>query len=206
MRLVQEMVKLLIYLTVSLFVFFSKLQGAVQTGGAAPAFTLSDSTGFQRSLSDFKRQYVVLEWTRHDCPFVEKYYEYGDMQALQEELTNAGAAWLQIASSAPGKTGYLTAAQVEAVRKATEAHSTALLLDMDGKVGRAYGARTTPHMFLINPEGIVIYQGAIDSIKSVKVEDIARATNYVKAAYTSAIAGEPIEKSTTVPYGCGVKY
>jgi peroxiredoxin len=169
-------------------------------------FTLSDSTEVGRSLSDFKGQYVVLEWTRHNCPFVEKYYQHGDMQALQKELTDTGAVWLQIASSAPGKTGYLTAAQAEAVRNVTQTHSTALLLDVDGKVGRAYGARTTPHMFLINPEGIVIYQGAIDSIKSAKAEDIARATNYVKVAYTSATAGEPIEKSTTTPYGCGVKY
>ena len=206
MRLVEGIMKLLIYLTVTSLAFFSTLQGAVETGGTAPVFTLSDSTEVGRSLSDFKGQYVVLEWTRHNCPFVEKYYQHGDMQALQKELTDTGAVWLQIASSAPGKTGYLTAAQAEAVRNATQTHSTALLLDVDGNVGRAYGARTTPHMFLINPEGIVIYQGAIDSIKSAKAEDIATATNYVKVAYTSATAGEPIEKSTTTPYGCGVKY
>ena len=194
----------------SLFVTFlactSILQAAVQNGAAAPDFALTDSAGVVRRLADFNGQYVVLEWTRHNCPFVIKYYENGDMQALQQELTDAEVVWLQIASSAPGKTGYLNAAQAEAVRKATETHSTALLLDTAGQVGRAYGARTTPHMFLINPEGVVIYQGAIDSIKSAKSEDIAKATNYVKAAYASAIAGEPVEKSITTPYGCGVKY
>jgi len=194
----------------SLFVTFlactSILQAAVQNGAAAPDFALTDSAGVVRRLADFNGQYVVLEWTRHNCPFVIKYYENGDMQALQQELTDAEVVWLQIASSAPGKAGYLTADQAEAVRKATETHSTALLLDTAGQVGRAYGARTTPHMFLINPEGVVIYQGAIDSIKSAKSEDIAKATNYVKAAYASAIAGEPVEKSITTPYGCGVKY
>jgi hypothetical protein len=157
-------------------------------------------------LSDFKGQYVVLEWTRHNCPFVVKYYENGDMQGLQKELTDAGAVWLQVASSAKGKPGCLTAPEAEAMRAKQKVHSTALLLDTNGTVGRAYDARTTPHMFLINPEGTVIYQGAIDSIKSAKSSDIAKATNYVKAAYDSAIAGEPIEKSTTTPYGCGVKY
>ena len=194
----------------SLFVTFlactSILQAAVQNGAVAPDFVLTDSAGVVRRLADFNGQYVVLEWTRHNCPFVIKYYENGDMQALQQELTDAEVVWLQIASSAPGKAGYLTADQAEAVRKATETHSTALLLDTAGQVGRAYGARTTPHMFLINPEGVVIYQGAIDSIKSAKSEDIAKATNYVKAAYASAIAGEPVEKSITTPYGCGVKY
>ena len=194
----------------SFFVIFlacaSVLKATVQVGAAAPDFALTDSAGVERQIFDFKGQYVVLEWTRHNCPFVIKYYENGDMQALQRELTDADVVWLQIASSAPGKAGYLTAGQAEAVREATETHSTALLLDAAGQVGRTYGARTTPHMFLINPEGVVIYQGAIDSIKSAKSEDIAKATNYVKAAYASAIAGEPVEKSTTTPYGCGVKY
>lgn len=181
-------------------------QAAVETGAAAPDFTLLDSTGAERSLSDFNGKYVVLEWTRHDCPFVVKYYEGGAMQALQADLTAKDVVWLQILSSAEGKSGYLTAAEALAVGKEQQIHSTATLLDTSGTVGRAYGARTTPHMFLINPEGAVIYQGAIDSIKSAKSADIAKATNYVKAAYTSAIAGEPIEHSTTTPYGCGVKY
>ncbi len=185
---------------------FAALHAAVDTGSAAPAFTVLDSTGAELSLSDFKGKYVVLEWTRHNCPFVVKYYQNGDMQGVQQELTDAGVVWLQMASTAKGKSGVLTAQEAEAMRAKQAVHSTAFLLDTKGNVGRAYGARTTPHMFLINPEGVVIYQGAIDSIKSTKVKDIAKATNYVKAAYDSAIAGEPIEESTTTPYGCGVKY
>ena len=198
--------KTLQYFLIASLTLFTSLQAAVETGATAPAFTVLDSTGAERSLSDFAGKYVVLEWTRHNCPFVVKYYENGDMQALQKELTAVGVVWLQVASSAKGKTGYLTAAEMEAVRKSTSTHSTATLLDSNGKMGRAYGARATPHMFLINPEGVVIFQGAIDSIKSAKSSDIAKATNYVKAAYESAVAGDPIEKSTTTPYGCGVKY
>jgi len=184
----------------------SSLYAAVKTGAPAPDFTVKDSAGIAHSLSDFKGKYVVLEWTRHDCPFVVKYYDNGDMQALQKELTDAGVVWLQVASSAEGKVGYLTAREMQDMRKSTGTHATATLMDTKGQVGRSYGARTTPHMFLINPEGAVVYQGAIDSIKSAKSSDIAKATNYVKAAYESAAAGEPIKMPTTTPYGCGVKY
>jgi peroxiredoxin len=193
------------FLITSLVVFTS-LQAAVETGAVAPAFTVLDSAGAERSLSDFKGKYVVLEWTNHKCPFVNKFYQGGAMQALQAEMTAKDVVWLQVLSSAEGKGGYLTASEAEAIRAKQEVHSTAMLLDANGKVGRAYGARTTPHMFLINPEGVVVYQGAIDSIKSTKGEDIVKATNYVQAAYASAIAGKPIKKSTTMPYGCGVKY
>ncbi|CAA6678955.1 MULTISPECIES: redoxin domain-containing protein [unclassified Lentimonas] len=193
-------------LLIASLALFTSLQAAVDTGASAPAFTVLDSAGAEHSLSDFAGQYVVLEWTRHDCPFVVKYYENGDMQALQKEMTAAGVVWLQVTSTAVGKTGYLTAEELDAMRKSVGTHSTATLLDEKGEVGRAYGARTTPHMFLINPEGIVVYQGAIDSIKSARSSDIAKATNYVKAAYESAVAGEAIEKPTTPPYGCGVKY
>ncbi|MGJ8649119.1 MAG: redoxin domain-containing protein [Opitutaceae bacterium] len=188
------------------FAIASITSAGVATGSAAPDFTLTDTKGVSHSLSDFKGKYVVLEWTRHDCPFVVKFYENGDMQALQKEMTDKAVVWLQIASSAKGKSGYLTAEQAEAIRIGTGTASTALLLDASGKVGRQYDARTTPHMYLINPAGELVYQGAIDSIKSARSKDIAKATNYVKAAYESAIAGEPIENATTTPYGCGVKY
>jgi peroxiredoxin len=193
------------FLMVSLTLLGS-LSAAVQTGAPAPAFTVLDSAGVERTLAEFAGKYVVLEWTRHDCPFVVKFYQQGEMQALQQQLTAAGAVWLQVASSAPGKTGYLSAAALEAQRHATGTQATATLLDHDGTMGRAYDARTTPHMFLINPEGIVIYQGAIDSIPSTRSSDISKASNYLKAAYESAVAGEPIEHATTTPYGCGVKY
>lgn len=198
-----KLLKTLLFVSLT---FLGALPAAVQTGAPAPAFALLDSTGVARTLSDFKGQYVVLEWTRHDCPFVVKFYRNGDMQALQRQLTAAGVVWLQVASSAPSKVGYLSAEAIEAQRRSTGTRATATLMDTDGKMGRAYDARTTPQMFLINPAGMVIYQGAIDSIASTRSDDIATATNYLKAAFDSALAGEPIEHPTTTPYGCGVKY
>ena len=193
-------------LLIGSLLFGMTLQAAVETGAPAPEFTLSDSAGVEHSLSDFKGKYVVLEWTNHQCPFVKKFYAKGDMQSLQKEMTEKGVVWLQVLSSAKGKQGYLTASEAEAVRKQQKVGSTALLLDPEGVVGRKYDARTTPHMFLINPEGLVIYQGAIDSIKSTDSADIADATNYVKLAYENAIAGKPVDIATTTPYGCSVKY
>ncbi len=198
--------KIISSILIASLAFFTTSQAAVKTGTPAPKFTVMDSTGAERSLSDFKGKYVVLEWTCHTCPFVKKFYKNGEMQALQAEMTAKDVVWLQVLSSAEGKGGYLTASKAEFVRAEQKVHSTALLLDANGKMGRAYGARTTPHMFLIDPKGTVIYQGAIDSIKSAKSQDIAKATNYVKAAHASAVLGEPIRKSTTTPYGCGVKY
>lgn len=193
-------------LLIGSLLFGMTLQAAVETGALAPEFTLSDSAGIEHSLSDFKGKYVVLEWTNHQCPFVKKFYAKGDMQSLQKGMTEKGVVWLQVLSSAKGKQGYLTASEAEAVRKEQKVGSTALLLDPEGVVGRKYDARTTPHMFLINPEGLVIYQGAIDSIKSTNSADIADATNYVKLAYENAIAGKPVDTATTTPYGCSVKY
>ena len=187
-------------------IFVTSLCAAVDTGKSAPAFTLSDTTGSEHRLSDFTGKYVVLEWTNHKCPFVVKYYKNGDMQALQQTMTADGVIWLQVLSSSPGKQGYLSASEGEALRESHEMRSSAMLLDASGEVARAYGARVTPHMYLINPEGVIVYQGAIDSIKSTRPSDIAQAENYLKAAYGSSKAGKPIENATTVPYGCGIKY
>lgn len=148
----------------------------------------------------------MLEWTNHECPFVGKHYKNGAMQALQQEFTQQDVIWLQIVSSAVGKQGYVTAQQGAALRTEQEMHSTALLLDASGEVGRLYDARTTPHMFVIDPAGALIYQGAIDSIRSTQPADVSLATNYVKAALSSAMAGAAVETATTTPYGCGVKY
>lgn len=186
--------------------FATGLSAAVETGSTAPEFTLVDTTGTKHSLSDFAGKYVVLEWTNHKCPFVVKHYSEGDMQSLQKTMTGDGVVWLQILSSAEGKQGYLTADEAEALREDQGVHSTAMLLDPSGEVGRAYDARTTPHMYLIDPVGTLIYQGAIDSIKSTRASDVAKAENYLVSAYGSAKAGEPIENATTVPYGCSVKY
>ena len=195
-----------ILLLASVLIALPSLSAAVEAGASAPAFTLTDTTGTEHSLSDFAGKYVVLEWTNHACPFVVKHYASGNMQALQKSMTEDGAVWLQIISSAEGKQGYLTPEEAEALRESQGVHSTAKLLDTSGEVGRAYDARVTPHMYLIDPEGNLIYQGAIDSIKSTRQADIAEAENYVKAAYESAKAGEPIINATTVPYGCSVKY
>ena len=189
----------------ALFLSFNLLT-AVDTGAMAPAFTLTDTNGTEHSLSDFKGKYVVLEWTNHGCPFVKKHYKGGHMQALQEKMTGKGVVWLIVNSGAAGKQGSVTPEQGNKLIADKKIKATALLLDTDGKVGRAYDARVTPHMFLIDPEGTLIYQGAIDSIKSTKVEDIDKADNYVKAAYMAHKKGEAIAKPTTKPYGCGVKY
>jgi peroxiredoxin len=188
------------------FSLATALNAAVDSGSAAPDFTLTDSTGASHSLSDFAGKYVILEWTNHQCPFVVKHYKNGDMQALQKAMTDDGAIWLQIISSAEGKQGYLKPEAAEELRASQEVYSTALLMDTAGEVGRAYDARVTPHMYLIDPDGILVYQGAIDSIRSTKPEDVAKAENYLKAAYESSKAGEPIANATTVAYGCSVKY
>ncbi|MEC7274381.1 MAG: redoxin domain-containing protein [Verrucomicrobiota bacterium] len=182
------------------------LDAALDSGQLAPEFTLTDSNGSEHSLSDFRGKYVVLEWTNHSCPFVVKHYKEGHMQAQQKAMTDKGVAWLQIVSSAEGKSGYVTKAEANQIRARSQIHSTAMLLDTTGEVGRAYDARVTPHMYLIGPEGLLIYQGAIDSIRSTRASDIEKAINYVRAAYESAVSGETIEHTKTTPYGCGIKY
>lgn len=180
--------------------------GAAEVGAKAPAFTLTDSNGTSHNLSDFKGKYVVLEWINHGCPFVKKFYGPGKMQELQETWTGKDVVWLTICSSAPGKQGHMTADGWNEKIEATGAKSTALLLDEDGTVGKAYDAKVTPHMYVINPEGTLIYNGAIDSVKSTNPDDIAGATNYVVQAITEAKAGKEVSVPTSAPYGCGVKY
>ena len=175
-------------------------------GSAAPDFSVSDSKGKTQSLSQYKGKYVVLEWFNPECPFVKKHYGGGNMQKLQEEFTGKGVVWLSVDSSAPGKEGNLTPEQAEKKMAEWKTHSTALLLDQDGKAGQSYGAKNTPHMFVINPEGKIIYEGAIDSKASPNPADIASSTNYVKAALDEALAGKPVSTATTKPYGCSVKY
>lgn len=195
--------------TLFLFAFSllaSVVTAGVKTGASAPDFTLKDTQGVAHKLTDFKGKFVVLEWTNHQCPFVKKFYSQGDMQALQKKMTDDGVIWLQVVSSAEGKQGYVDAAAGEALRKSKGMASTAMLLDADGTVGKLYDARTTPHVYLINPEGKLVYQGAIDSIRSTKASDVAKAENYLKSAYESAVAGQPIAKDTTTAYGCSVKY
>ncbi len=184
-----------------------KIQMAsVSSGSEAPAFTLFDTKGDERSLSDFKGNFIILEWTNHQCPFVRKHYGSGNMQNLQKFSLQEGAVWLTILSSAPGLQGHVSPEKADSLMKESGSRATAYLFDSDGLVGRLYGAKATPHMFVINPDGKVVYQGAIDSIRSSDPADIAIAQNYVRIALTDALAGNPIEVTNTQPYGCSIKY
>ncbi|CAN5651382.1 thioredoxin family protein [soil metagenome] len=177
-----------------------------QVGASAPDFSLMDTKGSMRSLADYKGKYVVLEWFNPECPFVKKHYGSGNMQNLQEEYAGKGVAWLSIDSSAPGKQGHLTAQTGEKMIADWKMSNTTLLLDPEGKAGEAYGAKNTPHMFVINPARKIVYQGAIDSKATANPADIKGATNYVKAALDETLAGKPVSNSNTKPYGCSVKY
>ena len=179
---------------------------APKLGEPAPAFTLPGSDGKQYSLADYKGKYVVLEWTNHDCPFVKKHYMSGNMQAQQKELTGKGAVWLSVVSSAPGKQGHVDAAGANALTQSRGAAPTAVLLDPSGDVGHKYEAKTTPHMYVVAPDGKLIYMGGIDSIASSDADDIAKATPYVKVALAEAMSGKPVSNASTKPYGCSVKY
>lgn len=172
----------------------------------APNFTLTGIDGKKYSLSEYKGKYVVLEWNNFDCPFVKKFYGGGSMQALQKEYTEKGVVWLTICSSAEGLQGYYDADALKSMTTERKIASTAYLRDPDGKVGKLYGAKTTPHMFVINPEGELIYVGAIDDKPSFDPADIAGAENYVVASLNLAMAGKPVEVKSTASYGCGVKY
>ena len=175
-------------------------------GTTAPDFSLTDSKGKTQSVSQYKGKYVVLEWFNTDCPFVKKHYGSGNMQKLQEEFTAKGVVWLSIDSSAPGMEGNLTAEQAEKKIAEWKTKQTALVLDPEGKAGRSYGAKNTPHMFVINPEGKIVYEGAIDSKATPNPSDIAGSTNYVKVALEESLSGKTVSNANTKPYGCSVKY
>jgi peroxiredoxin len=175
-------------------------------GSSAPDFSLTDSNGKTHTLAEHKGKYVVLEWTNPQCPFVVKHYGSGNMQKVQKMAKDKGVVWLTIDSSAPGKEGYLSGEEAKKARAGNYAESAALLLDPDGKVGKLYGAKATPHMFIIDPQGKLVYAGAIDSIKSASVDDIPKATNYVKVGLEEAMAGKPLSTPTSQAYGCSVKY
>lgn len=177
-----------------------------KVGSPAPEFTLTDTKGTSHDLTDFRGKWVVLEWTNHQCPFVVKHYKNGDMQNLQKWATGKGAIWLSIVSSAEGKQGYVTADQANGLLKEKGFNSTAMLLDPTGLVGKIYAAKTTPHMFVINPEGMLAYMGGIDDNPSPNPDDVKKARNHVKMALEEGMAGKPISVTTSQPYGCSVKY
>lgn len=175
-------------------------------GKPAPLFTLKDAGGKTHSLADFKGKFVVLEWVNFGCPFVRKHYGSGNMQTLQATYTEKGVVWLSICSSAPGKQGYFEGEALEEQLVEEKSRATCYLVDSEGRVGRTYGARTTPHMFVIDPAGKLLYAGGIDDKPTTDVEDIPEARNYVRLALEAALAGKAVETATSPPYGCSVKY
>lgn len=175
-------------------------------GQPAPGFSAVDADGRTRSLSEFRGKTVVLEWTNNGCPYVQKHYNSGSMQSLQTTAAKDGVAWLTIVSSAPGMQGHLTGAEAKAWKAREKAASTAVLLDPTGAVGRAYDAKTTPHMYVIDKTGKLVYMGGIDDRASASPESLKGATNYVSAALADVKAGRPVAQAATRPYGCSVKY
>jgi peroxiredoxin len=181
------------------------LRAEVAPGQPAPDFTLQDQTGTPRKLSDSKGKYVVLEWYNNGCPFVRRHYDAKNMQALQKKYTEKGVVWYTISSSAPGKQGALTPKTAAKTWK-KEGMSSTLLLDAQRDVAHLYGAKTTPHMFVIDPKGTLIYMGAIDDRPSTDPSDLKGARNYVSAALDAAMSGKPVPDPVTKSYGCSVKY
>ena len=188
----------------------ASLPELLTVGGPAPAFTAIDTRGRSHSLADYAGKWVVLEWFNHGCPYTKKHYELvngiGNSQAMQQEYTKRGVIWLSVVSSGPGRQGYTSAEKADDVARKKGAAPTAIIRDTAGVLGRLYGARNTPQYAIIDPEGVLRYSGAIDNRQTSSAKDIPGATNYVRAALDSGLAGRPIAVAQTQPYGCEVKY
>lgn len=179
---------------------------AAKVGSPAPDFTGTSSKGEKISLADFKGKYVVLEWHNKDCPYVRAHYDSGAMQKVQKEWMSKGVVWLVVNSNAKGKQGAVDGKGAEEQLKKDGSTPTAYILDEDGKIGKLYGAQTTPHMYVIDPKGTLIYNGAIDDKVTSDKNEVLKSNNYVTAALNEAMAGKPVSKPTSRPYGCTVKY
>lgn len=179
---------------------------APSVNAPAPAFTGTDSEGRTHNLADYNGQVVILEWTNHQCPYVQKHYGTGNMQALQREAADAGHVWLSVISSAPGLQGHVEPARANALTAERNAAPSAVILDPSGEIGRLYDARTTPHMYVINPAGTLVYMGGIDDRPTARWSDVEGATNHVRLALADLEAGRPVGTPVTRPYGCSVKY
>ena len=175
-------------------------------GQPAPAFTATDTSGKRVSLADYKGKHVVLEWVNPGCPYVVKHYGSGNMQGTQKEAAAKGVVWLAVNSTAAEHGDYKAPPAMAQWMQSQKAAASATLMDVDGKIGRAYGARTTPHLYIVDPQGMLVYAGGIDNKPSSNPADIATATNHVKVALAETLAGKPIALATTRPYGCSVKY
>jgi AhpC/TSA family len=190
----------------ALFFVATPAHSAAVVGQKAPDFTLKDTSGKSVSLADFKGKTVVLEWVNPGCPYVRKHYNGGNMQSTQKDATGKGVVWLAINSTETGHGDYLAPAALQSWMGEQKAAATHTLMDESGKAGQAYAARTTPHMYIVNPQGNLVYAGGIDSIASARSEDIKLATNYIKQSLGETLAGKPISNAQTRPYGCSVKY
>jgi peroxiredoxin len=179
---------------------------APEIGKAAPGFSVADTNGKTHSLDQYRGRWVVLEWLNHDCPYVRKHYDNGVMQALQKKYADQGVVWLSVVSSAPGKQGHFPNERANELTNEKKAVPHAVLVDSPGTVGRAYDARTTPHMFVINPEGNIVYMGGIDDKPTARAADLKTARPHVDIALMEAMAGKPVSVPTSQPYGCTVKY
>jgi peroxiredoxin len=196
----------LLALTVAVAVTVTAYANPAAVGQPAPNFTATDTSGKAVSLADFKGKHVVLEWVNPGCPFVQKHYSAQNMQATQKDATGKGVVWLAINSTSVDAGDYKAPAAMGSWMQSQKAAASSTLMDADGKIGRAYGARTTPHMYVISPSGTLVYAGAIDSKATANPADIKDATNHVKAALAETLAGKPVTVANTKPYGCSVKY
>ena len=203
-----HLIRLVAPLAISLASFFvaDYAHSTTAVGQKAPDFTLTDTAGKTLRLSDYKGKHVVLEWNNPGCPFVRKHYDSANMQALQKEAAAKGVVWLAINSTETSHPDYLAAPKLGQWMVQQKAAPSATLMDEDGTAGKSYGARTTPHMYMVAPDGTLIYTGGIDSIPSARPDDIKTATNYVRLGLNEALAGKPLSQATTRPYGCSVKY
>ena len=179
---------------------------APRVGEQAPDFEGVDTQGDVHRLTDYRGKIVILEWTNHDCPFVRKHYGAGNMQDQQREAAAQGIVWLSVISSAPGKQGHVSPGEADELTHNRDAQPHAVILDTEGKIGRSYAAKTTPHMFIIDADGTLVYMGGIDNISSANPDDIPPATQYVRVALQEMAAGKPVSSAVTKPYGCSVKY
>ncbi|MEO8741382.1 MAG: thioredoxin family protein [Casimicrobiaceae bacterium] len=179
---------------------------AASAGQAAPDFTVTDSTGKAVHLADYKGKFVVLEWTNPECPFVQKHYNSANMQSLQKEWGVKDVVWLTVNSTNQSSSEYKSGAQMNSWMRTQGAAQKAVLIDSDSATGQKYSAKTTPHMFVVDPKGQIVYAGAIDDKRSARQEDVKTANNYVRVALTEAMAGKPVSTPNTTPYGCSVKY
>lgn len=195
-----------VFLTAALAPPAAAQSNQATVGEQAPEFALEDTDGTTHSLSDYEGEFVVLEWLNFGCPFVGKHYDSGNMQQLQQTYTDKGVVWLSIVSSAPGTQGYYPPEEMKEQKEAHDGNMSAILLDSSGEVGKTYGAKVTPHMYVISPEGTLLYKGGIDDKPTTDVADIEGATNYVKNALDEAMNGEEVSVKTSQPYGCTVKY